>query len=254
MNRFREPLAQISIALCDDCEQNCSLIRNLLIRYQARQPQFDYVITTFRSMENLISERNNGTRFDILISGIYLVGINGIEGAKLLRYDGFDNPIIFFTASSEHAISAYSLNAAHYLLKPVSEKYFFDAMDKSIFSLNYNRKNHIVINVDREILKVKTERILYIETAGHYQRINLVDGTVLSPRIKASELFALLPENGAWLQISKAYIINLAFVDQLSSKSLCLANDEVLYLPRGSYKQVKDAYFQYYSKQGASSL
>ncbi len=249
MNRFSETLSQISIAICDQSEQECARIRNLLMRYQARQPQFDYVITTFYSVEALLVAHGQGLSFDVLLLDVCFDGMSGIDGVAHLRNDAVDSQVIFFTTSKQHAVEAFALHALQYLLKPVDETAFFSAMDQGVFSVQQNRSNYIVIQVERDAIRVKIDRILFTETRGHYQNITMVDGTVFTTRIKASELLARLPSDGAWLPISKSYIVNLTFVRQVSAQAVVLSNEQALYLPRGSYKKVKDAFVQYYTNR-----
>ncbi len=250
MNSFEEPVLQISIAVCDDIEKESERIRNLLIRYELRQPQYNYITTTYSCMEDLLSAINQGEFYDILILDIYMKEISGVDGAKALRYNGFDGEIIFCTTSDLHAVDAFTLNAAQYLVKPINEKSFFNALNKAVSTFKQNKKNHILINVERDIVRIDVNRILYIESEGHHQNIIFVDGTTLSPRIKSSDFFPLLPQNDAWLKISKSYIVNLAFVKKVSAKEISLTNGEKLFLPRGSYKQVKEEYIKYYTKEG----
>lgn len=68
----------------------------------------------------------------MLFLWIYLSDINGLEAVKNLRVDK-DCRLVFTTASTEHAIEAFNLNAAHYLVKPFSKEQIADALKRCIF-------------------------------------------------------------------------------------------------------------------------
>lgn len=65
--------------------------------------------------------------YDLILLDINLHGVNSIDILKKNRYTG---DIIFITGNREHAIDAFDLEAADYLLKPVMEDRFTTALKK----------------------------------------------------------------------------------------------------------------------------
>ena len=61
---------------------------------------------------------------------IYMKGKTGIEAVRELHEMGDKSRVIFLTTSQEHALEAFRVEAAQYLVKPVSEADFFSLMDK----------------------------------------------------------------------------------------------------------------------------
>lgn len=70
----------------------------------------------------------NRQKVDILLLDIDIPEINGIDFIKSLK-----NPplVIFTTAYSNYAVESYELNAADYLLKPISFDRFFKSHEQS---------------------------------------------------------------------------------------------------------------------------
>ena len=64
---------------------------------------------------------------DLVFLDIDMPGLNGIEVANQLNDLAVPPAIIFITAHPEHALDAMQLNAAGYLVKPISEKDITDS-------------------------------------------------------------------------------------------------------------------------------
>lgn len=68
---------------------------------------------------------------DVVLMDIHMPGTNGIEAAKVLATREVPPAVIFTTAYSEHALSAFDANAADYLLKPIRREKLQLAMEKA---------------------------------------------------------------------------------------------------------------------------
>ena len=68
---------------------------------------------------------------DIIFMDIYLNGISGMEAARDTRLTG-QSRFIFTTSSREHALEAFTLNAAHYLLKPLTKEAVREALRRCL--------------------------------------------------------------------------------------------------------------------------
>ena len=54
-----------------------------------------------------------------------------------MRKEGFEDIIIFQSSSGECAMDAFTVEATHYLVKPVSQKEIDTAMNRAIEKLNH---------------------------------------------------------------------------------------------------------------------
>ncbi len=88
----------------------------------------DYHIRCFDNPDDaLIYAAAN--RIDIAFLDIEMGGMNGLELAKRLKDIHAKTNIIFATIHSEYALSAYSLQASDYLLKPVNKDMILKTID-----------------------------------------------------------------------------------------------------------------------------
>lgn len=63
--------------------------------------------------------RCDGRSFDLLLIDIHMPGLDGLALAHRVRVLPWAPAIVFVTAHAEHAVSAFELEAADYLTKPV---------------------------------------------------------------------------------------------------------------------------------------
>ena len=73
---------------------------------------------------------------------ISLQGRDGMESVKSLRPEGFEDVIIFMSPTSEYAMDAWEIRAAHYLIKPVGQKEIDTAMNRAIEKLGHIKFMH----------------------------------------------------------------------------------------------------------------
>ncbi len=67
---------------------------------------------------------------DIVLLDIRMPGMDGMQAANQLSKLAYPPAVIFCTAFGEHAIEAFDVNAAGYLLKPVRRDALMDALAK----------------------------------------------------------------------------------------------------------------------------
>lgn len=72
---------------------------------------------------------------DVVFLDISIPGMNGIELAAKLRYMSRPPRVVFTTAYSEHAVKAFELGAADYLLKPYDEERVHLALERILRSM-----------------------------------------------------------------------------------------------------------------------
>lgn len=115
------------IAVVDDLERDRAWLAEKLADYMARE-RLEYELTAFASGEAFSAALEQGQRFNLVFMDIYMDGITGIEAAQTLRARDMDCKLVFLTTSEDFMRQGFSLNSAHYLIKPVKDEDFAQAM------------------------------------------------------------------------------------------------------------------------------
>ena len=161
-----------------------------------------------------------------------------ILGTNFIRTLKTPPKVIFTTAYRKYAIEGFELDAVDYLLKPISFDRFLKAVNK-IFELNLqsNTKNSstenpaepaqpfLYLRVDRKMIKVLFNDILYIEGLRDYIRIFTTSKTIITKHLLAS-LEEMLPSD-AFLRIHRSYIISISKIDSFNSDTIEIGKKEL---------------------------
>ncbi len=73
----------------------------------------------------------SGRGWDVVLLDIHMPGQDGLALAHQLRTLAYSPPIVFVTAHSDHAVSAFELDAVDYLTKPVRRERLQQALAKA---------------------------------------------------------------------------------------------------------------------------
>lgn len=142
--------------------------------------------------------------------------------------------IIFITAHNKFAIQAFKFSAVDYLLKPIEETEFCNAVDRAIERVNQKQMQHIRLmleNLDRsnenrrivlrtleQIHVVNIKDIVRCQADNTYTTFHLTNGENILVSKGLKEYEELLCENG-FFKIHQSHIINLQFLRKIDKSS-----------------------------------
>lgn len=235
------------IALCDDEQPEVMKTQGMLSNYKKLHARLDFEINTFGNAEELLLKVQSGYEPDLILMDIYMKGKTGIEAVRELREMGKKCRVIFLTTSEQHAVEAFRVEAAQYLVKPVSEEVLFPLLDKQLEILNEERQKYVAMQVDNRTFRVMVHDIVYCEAQGKRQYLHLTDGTHLCVHMSMAGLEELFLPYEEIVRIGKWYIINMDHVEGLDSQTVQMDNELKLYLPRGAYQSLRKQYITYYT-------
>jgi len=156
-------------------------------------------------------------KIDVIFLDIEMPKLSGLNFAEIIDPSA---QIIFTTAHRQFALEGFDLNAIDYLLKPFSFDRFLKAVQKTIASQqpNYDLKTneHIYVKVNRQMLKVDFDSLLYIEGLSNYIKIHTLNGNLVVYD-KLSSLIKKLPQN-QFMRIHKSYIVNTSKIKLFTSE------------------------------------
>jgi DNA-binding LytR/AlgR family response regulator len=173
---------------------------------------------------------------DVIFLDIKMPQLSGTEFVRSLR----NVPkIIFTTAHKEFAHEGFELDVIDYLLKPIRFDRFLRAVNKAfpqklqdvevINSVgteeNKPATSFIYLRVDRKMIKVLLDDILYIESDKDYVKVFTEKGFIITRQTIAS-VEAMLSES-QFIRIHRSYIVSLNKLKSFTAETVEVGNKEL---------------------------
>lgn len=181
---------------------------------------------------------------DLIFCDIQMPSMTGINLVKSLQQNTM---VIFTTAFSEYAVVSYELNAIDYLLKPVNQKRFTQAITKAQEYFDYiNRKNqdaekHIFIRADFSLVKIPLADILYIEGLADYLKIHIKDRKTIVARMPMKDMMEKL-QAADFIRVHRSFILPFSKIEAVRGATIFIGDKA---FPIG--KTYADEFFSRYS-------
>jgi DNA-binding LytR/AlgR family response regulator len=220
-----------------------------------RHPAIDRVLTASSAAE--AAQVLDGAEVDGIFLDIRMPGMSGVAFAEDLARRGLALPIVFVTAYDEHAVAAFDLHAAHYLLKPIRA----ERLDVAIRRMAAQVGSRVVppppvaappAATDDETIPIELAGITrfisrtdvrYVEAQGDYARLHTADGghLVRVPMATLEERWA----DAGFIRIHRSYLVALAHVVEVRfapGRCSVVLGDEELAVSRRHTRQLRDVH------------
>lgn len=209
---------KIKCVLIDDEPLAIKVLQN----YFANFTDFEVIGTFNNSLEAL--DFINSTSVDAVFLDINMPMMTGFELISLMENK---TKVIITTAFREFAAESYDLDVLDYLVKPIPLPRFIKCINK--ITTEYNLKNnikvdtsksdsYIFIKVDKKMMKINIEEILFIEGMKEYIKVVTPDKTYITHRSLTSLSEELPAER--FLRIHKSYVIALNKVKSIEGNRI----------------------------------
>jgi len=244
----------IKCVIIEDEPQAVLLIKNMIKQLFPNIcviANFDKIST---SVDFIKSEKPHFIFLDVQLNGEI-----GIDIANYFSKNDFIFDIIFTTSHSIYAIEAFNLSAIDYLLKPLNEARFIEAVNRVIKkqqisheqlevlhnSSHQQKIDKIVLSMNEKKIIVKVSDIIFLKADNVYTEFYLTNNTkyIVSKPLKEYEL--LLSQN-IFYKPHRSYIINTNAIKsyQKSSAEIEMNNDIRVNLSRDKKKEFEDIYLK----------
>ena len=235
----------LEITICDDDINELKKTNKLCQIYKEKHADTDIRIKSVSSPVALTQSIIQGDGSDIYLLDIYMPEVMGTELAKFLKKNNEGCQIIFLTTSTTHAVEAFSLHAAHYLVKPYSQEQLEDALNKAVIAIEKKLKAQITVRTQDGMQRIDFSNFLFSETDKHVQKICLEGGKYLHVRMTSTELFGLLTADSRFFKCGSTYIINLSKIEEITKSYILFETKIKIPMQRRQYKDLVDRYTAY---------
>ena len=232
----------LTIAICDDNENQIKEMRRLLSEWSADKP-FALDIDEYISAESFLFSYPDKP-CDLILLDIEMDRLNGMELAKRLRSNGDMLPIVFITGYSDYIAEGYDVEALHYLLKPVAKEKLFAVLDKYVEKRSV-KADELIFETANGATHISADRITYIEAFGRKTAVHLSDDRIIDCMVSISR-FSAMRLNG-FVSPHRSYIVNLRFARSIGKTALILDNGEEIPLSRRLYAEVNRRFIEFYT-------
>ena len=213
------------IAVVDDLERDRAWLAEKLADYMARE-RLEYELTAFASGEAFSAALEQGQRFNLVFMDIYMDGITGIEAAQALRARDMDCKLVFLTTSEDFMRQGFSLNSAHYLIKPVKDEDFAQAMANCRLGRALQVPT-LAVTVEGRTLEVDTRQIRYLEVQQRSVVLHTTRGDLPLGR-SFSAAAAPLERDRRFLLCFKGVLVNMDHIAAQTGDELRLDDGSIL--------------------------
>lgn len=164
----------------------------------------------------------------------------GIEIARIAAKNSPNTTLVFIASGPDHAVEAFSLNAVHYLVKPLTDKSVCAALDRCLNRLNIRHIDFLEIQSSSAFLPIPQDTIIYIEVQNKTCTISTEKGTY---QIRASldSLFSKL-NHSVFFKPQRSYIVNMKFISSFRFDRITLHSGKEIALSRNNRKSLKQQY------------
>lgn len=215
----------MKIALIDDDSNVRDLYRNII---SSRFKEFEHITEAGSVTEGL--ELIKDINPDVVVLDIDLGDGTGFDVLQAVKPYNFS--LIFSTAFNDYAIKAFKFSALDYVLKPVDESDFCNAIEKALdarenqnldlrlknfFTQYSNKSSHqkkIVLKTLGEIHIVEISDVIYCQSDNSYTTFYLVNGEEIIVSRSMKEFEDLLTEYHFY-RPHTSYLVNLNFIKKL---------------------------------------
>jgi DNA-binding LytR/AlgR family response regulator len=155
---------------------------------------------------------------DAIFMDIQMPGLTGLDLARVLARFTVPPPVVFVTAHEEHAVDAFELDVADYVLKPVREERLAEAVRRVVHRMQGRDSSlstadeHIVVELGGVSRRVPRSEVRYVEAQGDYARLHTADGSHLV-RVALSALADQWRDAG-FVRIHRSFLVSLAHITE----------------------------------------
>lgn len=191
-------------------------------------------------------EAIKSTRPQLVFLDVDMPDASGIELLKMVR--DIVPMAVLITAYPEFALEGFELSALDYILKPLTEERFAQAMKRVAEywemkqkSLAYDvlvEKDMITIKQGHDQMRLPINDIVYLEAMQDYTKL-VLEGKQYMTLINLSRFLEQLPVK-RFMRVHRSYAVAIDKIQKISGHEVCTHNNILLPVSKTYRRELKD--------------
>ena len=169
------------VLIVDDESLARNRLRRLLIEHQPAPTAIQEAANAAEALRAIHSATSLGTPFDVVLLDIHMPGQTGLELAQILQTELASPAVVFVTAHTQHALSAFEVAATDYLTKPVRRERLAAALQKVAILIQARANQHAQATAEAP---PAVDDTLLITDRGRTERVRLSEVVYFKSELK----------------------------------------------------------------------
>ena len=232
----------IKICICDDQDSFLQQIEDKV--REILQDKREFLITKFNNGNELIKKVLEQDA-DIVLLDIEMPCISGFDVAKELKEKKNETEIIFITGHDDLVFNAWEYQPFWFIRKSHLNElnHVLTRLVDKIDYLHSNSNSIIELKTDKENIKIDVNKIMYIQSHGHYLIIKSPNKE-WKIRGKISDAEKQL-SSFDFVRIQNSVIVNCRFISKVDWMDVTLSDGEKIRISRNKTKEIKNIFQEY---------
>lgn len=225
------------IGICDDGENICTSIENMLMQY-AKEQNVRMDTSVWYTGEGLRDYLEAGNHLDVLFLDIELFKMTGIEVGSYIRkqLDDMGMQIVYISGKPSYAQQLFKTQPLDFLVKPVSQEQINETMETAVRIIK-NKNEKFEFKIGKDYYYVSMGDIIYFASEGRKIKAVTPKSTFeFYGRLK--EITKRLTED--FIAIHQSYVVNKEYIFRYTYEMVELVNGTILTISPANRKQVRD--------------
>lgn len=226
-----------NIGICDDGENICTSIENMLLQY-AGENNIQITVNIWYTGEGLKDYLKAGNHLDILFLDIELFKMTGIEVGNYIRkqLDDRGMQIVYISGKASYAQQLFKTQPLDFLVKPILQEQINETIETAVRIIN-KKKEKFEFQQGREYYYVPMGDIVYLGSEGRKIRVVTQKETFeFYGRLK--EAAKRLSED--FIVIHQSYIVNTEYVFRYTYEMVEMMDGTILTISPARRKAVRE--------------
>ena len=210
----------LRVCIVEDSDQDAADLTCALERF-THETGIPFTIERLRDGGELTGR--NARETEVFFLDIEMPGVDGMSLAHQLRQHESEAVIVFITHAVSHVLEGYTVDASAYLIKPLNYEQLKAHLRRIFDKFERHQSRLVSLKSGREDVFLNINHILYVETQNKRALVHTKNGTVLCSESLQSVIKKLGDDQ--FFRIHNAYVINLAYVDAVTSKEAIVSGE-----------------------------